>query len=135
MQPDFFGQTAESDRVKRAREDVTLSELELQVAEKARALKRRKIESIPFCLEALECIGGADQRDKLRATDMIRTVAFSSSSTDPVPTGKEVCIREVINAAGRAEENGLDGKVGKLAETNSFGGIPGICFSQKINLL
>ena len=72
----IFGQTAERDRVKRAREGVTLSELELQVGEKTGALKRRKIESIQFCLEAFESIGGADQRDKLTAIDMIRIAAI-----------------------------------------------------------
>ena len=90
----IFGQTIESDAVKRKRESVLIAELDLQFAEQEGALKRRKIESIQFCLEALESIGGVDQRDKLRATDMIRTVAFSSSSTDPVPTAKELCINK-----------------------------------------
>ena len=109
----IFGQAVESDAIKRKREEVTLAELDLQLAEQEGAWKRRRIESIQFCLEALD--NGADDRDRIRATDMIRTVAFGSSSTD-LPADKEVCVREVINAAGRTREAGLDCKVGKLAK-------------------
>ena len=62
-------------------------------------------------------MGGADDRDRCRSADLVRTVAFGSSSTDlPVDRDKEVCVREVILAAGRAREAGLDCKVGKLAK-------------------
>ena len=111
-------------------EEVTLSGLELQLAEQAGALKRRRIESIQFCLEAMETVGGADDRDKLRAADMVRTVAFGSSSTDQ-PADKEVCVREVINAAGRARETGLDCKVGKLAKKLYLAEHPGFVLPKK----
>ena len=112
----IFGQQVESDAIKRKREEVTLSELELRLAEQAGALKRRKIESIQFCLESLETVGGADDRDRCRATDMVRSVAFGSASSSEQPTDGEICIRQVINEAGRAREVGLDCKVGKLAK-------------------
>ena len=126
----IFGQTVESERVKRAREDVTMAELDVQLAEQQGALKRRRIESIKFCLETLENVGGADGRDKCRATDMIRTVAFGASSTD-LPVDQEICIREVINAAGRARETGLDCKVGKLAKKLLLADQPGFAFPKK----
>ena len=106
----------DSDAIKRKREEVVLSELELQLCEHAGALKRRRIESIQFCLEALETVGGADDRDRCRATDMVRTVAFGSASSTDLPMDKEVCMREVINETGRTREVGLDCKVGKLAK-------------------
>ena len=42
----LFGQAVESDAVKRKREEVTLAELDLQLAEQEGAWKRRRIESI-----------------------------------------------------------------------------------------
>ena len=50
----IFGHTAESDAVKRKREEVTLAELELQLVEQEGARKRKRIESVQWCLEALE---------------------------------------------------------------------------------
>ena len=123
----IFGQAVESERVKRAREDVLMAELDGQ-------LKRRKIESIQFCLEALETVGSADDRDRCRVTDMVRTVAFgssASSSADSPPADKEVCVREVINEAGRAREAGLDCKVGKLAKKLYLADHPGFAFPKK----
>ena len=60
-----------------------------------------------------DALNQADDRVKLRCTDMIRTVAFGSSISEP---DKEICIREVINAAGRTNELGLDQRVRKLAK-------------------
>ena len=98
----ILGQTIGSDAVTRKRESVLIAELDLQLAEQEGALKRRKIESIQYCLEAIESVGGADDRDRLRATDMVRSIAWSSgssSSNDPAPADKEICVRELINAA------------------------------------
>ena len=90
----IFGQQVESDRVKRAREELTIAELE-------GALKRRRVESIQYCLDVLVQTGQSDGRDKLRCTDMIRTVAFGSPVSSSEPQQKEVCIRAVVNAVGR----------------------------------
>ena len=104
------GQHVESERVKRAREDLTIVEFE-------GALKRRRVEKLQFCLDALEATGQADDRDRMRCTDMIRTVAFGSTATLEAPVDKEVCIRAVVNAAGRARESPqIDIKLGKLAK-------------------
>ena len=53
----IFGQAVESDALSRKREAVQLGELELQLVEQAGALKRRRIESIQYCFEAMECVG------------------------------------------------------------------------------
>ena len=129
----IFGQTVESDRVKRAREEVLIGELDLQLAEQSGALKRRRIESIQYCLEALESVGGADDRDRLRCTDMVRTVAFgsSSSSSTDTPADKEVCIRQIVNEAGRAKESGLDCRVGKQANKLYLTDHPDYVFPKK----
>ena len=122
----------ESDAVKRKREELTLAELEVQLAEQEGARKRRRIESVNFCLEALESVGGADERARMRACDMIRSVGFGSTpSTDLPPVDKEICIREMINAAGRAREAGLDCKVGKLAKKLCMAEHPGFVFPKK----
>ena len=128
----IFGQQVESDSIKRKREEVVLSELELQLAEQAGALKRRRIESIQYCLEALA--EGVDDRDRIRSTDMIREVAYgsSSASTESQSADREICIREVVNAAGRARESpGIDMKVGKLAKKLLLLDDPSYVFPRK----
>ena len=42
----FFGHALESEAIKRKRDEVALGELDLEIAEQAGALKRRRIESI-----------------------------------------------------------------------------------------
>ena len=130
----IFGQTIESDAVKRKRESVLIAELDLQFAEQEGALKRRKIESIQYCLEAIESVGGCDDRDRLRAADMVRSIAWSSSSssTDTPPADKEICVREVVNAAGRAKESpGIDCKVGRVAKQLYLADFPTYQFPKK----
>ena len=126
----IFGQSLPSDAVTRKREEVTLAELEVTLAELEGARKRRRIESCKYCLEAMA--DDADDRDRLRVADMVRSIAFgSASSTDPPPADNEICIREVINAAGRAREVGLDCKVGKLAKKLYLAEHPGFIFPKK----
>ena len=122
----IFGQTVESDRVKRAREEVTIAELDGQ-------LKRRKIESIQFCLQTLDAMG-SDDRDRLRLTDMVRTVAFGSTSSTEQQADKETCIRQVIMEQGRTRETGLDCKVGKLAKKMYLSDHPDSLSPRKISM-
>ena len=126
----IFGQAVEGEAVKRKREELTLAGIELELCEQAGALKRRRVESVQFCLHALESCGGADSRDKVRCTDMIREIAFGGSASS-APEDREICLREVINAAGRARENGLDCKVGKLAKKLYTVDHPGYVFPKK----
>ena len=117
----IFGQAVESERAKRAGEEVTIAELDGQ-------LKRRRIESIQFCLEAMETVGGADDRDRCRSADMVRSIAFGSAAQSD---DREICIREVVLASGRTKEVGLDCKVGKLAKKLLLVDQPDFVFPKK----
>ena len=117
----LFGQQVESDAIKRKREEVTLAELELQLCEQSGALKRRRIEGS----------GSSDDRDKKRCTDMIREIQFGSAAPND-QQDKEICIREIINAAGRGREVGLDCKLGKAAKKLLLADKPQYAFRVKI---
>ena len=120
----IFSEHTESERVKRAREDLTIAELE-------GALKRRRVESIQFCLDALEATGQSDDRDRMRCTDMIRSVAFGSTAAS-TEAPAEICIRAVVNAAGRARESPQpDIKLGKLAKKLYLADHPDYVFPKK----
>lgn len=87
-------------------------------------------------MQALEDSGLSDDRDRLRGADMIRSVAFGASSCSAPPAGepadKEVCIRSVVNAAGRARESAqIDIKVGKLAKKLYLADHPAYNFPKK----
>ena len=65
----IFGQAVEheeSEAIKRKREEVTIGELERQLCEQSGALKRRRIESVQYCLAALESSGKSYDRDSAR---------------------------------------------------------------------
>ena len=96
-------------------------------------MKRVRIESIQFCLDALQDVGGADDRDRLRAADMVRSIAWSSpGSSTETPTEKEVCIRQIVNEAGRSEESsGIDIKVGCVAKQLYVADFPEYVFKKK----
>ena len=81
----------------------------------------------------METVGGADDRDRMRAADMVRSVAFDSSSSATEQTeDKEICIRQVVNEAGRAKESpGLDIKVGKVAKQLLLQAEPNAVIKQK----
>ena len=127
----LFGQQVESDSIKRKREEVTLAELDLQLCEQAGALKCRRIGNVQYCLSALEAVGEVCDRDRLRAGDMVRTIAFGGSVSS-APEDREVCVRQVINEAGRSRESpALDMKVGKLAKKLVLAVNPDFCFPKK----
>ena len=65
---------------------------------------------------------------------MVRTIAWSasSSSNDPAPADKEICVRELINAAGRQKESpGIDMKVGKMTKEMLLADKPDFVFPKK----
>ena len=124
----ILGQTVEYNATNRKREDVTLAELDLQLCEQQGALKRRRIERVQYCLEALDTMGGADDRDRCRSVDMVRSVAFGFAAQSD---DNEICIREVVLAAGRTKEDGLDCKVGKLAKELLLADQPNFVFPKK----
>ena len=78
----------------------------------------------------MDTVGGADDRDRCRSADMVRTVAFGSTSSTDTQSDKEICIREIINAAGRSKE-GLDCRVGKIAKKLLLVDQPTFVFPKK----
>ena len=63
---------------------------------------------------------------------MVRTVAFGAGASTDQPQDKEICIRELVNAAGRARESpGIDQKVGKLAKKMYLAEHPEYVFPKK----
>ena len=115
----------ESDRVKRARE-------ELQFVETQGRIKRARVEGVRDVVvttwAALAAIGlSPDDRDRARAGDMIRTAAFDAAIADVDP---EICIRGVLSAAGHRGP-GLDCKVGKLAKKLYMKAHPDFVFPKK----
>ena len=122
----FFRDAAESDRVKRARE-------ELQFVETQGRIKRARVESVRDTMvttwAALEAIGlRPDDRDRARAGDMIRTAAFDLAIADEVDP--EICIRSMVSATG-IRGPGLDMKVGKLAKKLYMDAYPDYVFPKK----
>jgi len=121
----FFRDAAESDRVKRARE-------EFQFVDVQGRIKRARVEGVRDVVvttwAALAAIGlSPDDRDRARAGDMIRTAAFDAAITDDDP---EICIRGVLSAAGHRGP-GLDCKVGKLAKKLYMKAHPDFVFPKK----
>ena len=115
----------ESDRVKRARE-------ELQFVETQGRIKRARVEGVRDVVvttwAALAAIGlSPDDRDRARAGDMIRTAAFDAAIADVDP---EICIRGVLSAAGHRGPS-LDCKVGKLAKKLYMKAHPDFTFPKK----
>lgn len=102
----FFGQTVESERIKRARED-----LEFSRAKRARI--QNMAESVQIVFDAMSAIGmPPDDRDRMRAKDMMTTALHEKEIQDDDP---EICIRSVLSAHG-VRNAGADSKVGKLAK-------------------
>ena len=62
---------------------------------------------------------------------MVRSVAFGSTTPAAQSEDKEICIREVVLAAGRTKESGLDCKVGKLAKKLLLTDQPHFVFPKK----
>ncbi len=125
----LFGQTVESERLKRAREEELFTETMGRI-KKARILAVKDVLTTAFA--ALEAVGlRADDRDRARAGDMIRTATFEEcSSAEPEPEDAEICIRGVLTSKG-LRGGGLDCSVGKLAKRLFLQDNPAYVFAKK----
>ena len=79
-------------------------------------------------LTAAACVAGNSTGPPCEELSLAQAFT-AASSADPVD--KEVCVREVINEAGRARETGLDCTVGKLANKLYTADHPGFVFPKK----
>ena len=126
----LFGQTVESERLKRAREEELFTETMGRIR-KARILAVK--DALVSAFAALEAVGlRADDRDRARAGDMIRTATFEegSSSSSAEPEDPEICIRGVLTSKG-LRGGGLDCSVGKLAKRLFLQDNPAYVFAKK----
>jgi hypothetical protein len=118
----LFGQTVESEGVKRARE-------ELDVGRMRRARLEDLSHSVRLYFDTMAVIGvEADDRDRIYAKDQLSTALFGQQAVkDEVG---EFCIRDVTSAAG-FRDSSVDSMVGKLAKQLYLQDHPGFEFPKK----
>jgi hypothetical protein len=101
----IFGQTVESEQVKRARE-------ELEVGRLKRARLEDLSQSVRLYFETMAAIGvEADDRDRMHAKDRLSSAFLDRQAVED----GEFCIRDVTSAAGYRDSS-VDAAVGKLAK-------------------
>ena len=129
----LFGETVESEALKRKREEVQLAELDLQLIEiKGRAKKARVVgvaESVETGLQCMRNLGlPIDDRARARANDLIQQAVFKE--THDAPDDPEICIRQFLQQKGIRDAS-MDSRVGKLAKQLLLNESPQFVFPKK----
>jgi hypothetical protein len=121
-----FGQTVESKAAKRMREENEVAEMELR-SKKVRVQHLTEMLAVGFKFQTEFGIP-VDDRDRMRAKDMINSAMFSAieGATDD----KEICIRGFLLEQG-VRTFGMDLKLGKLAKKLYLDANPGYVFAKK----
>jgi hypothetical protein len=118
----IFGQTVESEGMKRARE-------ELEVCRLKRARLEDLSRSVRLYFDTMAAIGvAADDRDRIHAKDQLSTALFGQQAVED--GDKEFCIRDVTSAAG-FRDSAADSAVGELAKQLYLQDHPGFEFPKK----
>ena len=122
----LFGQTVESEAIKRKREEVVLLELESQA-------KRIRVQAATdvarLTLGALQDLGlPVSDRDKLLAKDMITTAAFTQGQLEDRGEEADICLRQFCASRGK---KGLEAVLGKRAKKMYLEDHPGYQFQKK----
>ena len=130
----LFGETVESEAIKRKREEVQIAELDLQLTEiKGRAKKARITyisESVETGLQSMRNLGlPIDDRARSRASDMIQTALFEEAK-DAAPDDPEICIRQFLQQKG-IHDTSMDSRIGKLAKQLLLKDQPNHVFAKK----
>lgn len=116
----IFGQTVESEQVKRARE-------ELEVGRLKRARLEDLSQSLRLYFDTMAAIGvEADDRDRMHAKDRLSSEFFDRRPADD----DEFCIRDATSAAG-FRDSAVDIQVGKLAKRLYLQDHPAFEFPKK----
>ena len=132
----LFGQTVESETVKRKREEVTLLELDSQAkrirVQAAADVERIRVQAATdvarLTLGALQDLGlPVSDRDKMRAKDMITTAAFTQGQLETAED-KDICLQQFC--AGRGKPGGHV-SLGKKAKKFYLDDHPGYTFPKK----
>ena len=129
----LFGETVESEALKRKREEIQLAELDLQLIEiKGRAKKARVAgvtESVETGLQCMRNLGlPIDDRARARANDLIQQAVFEESHD--APDDPEICIRQFLQQKG-VHNASMDARVGKLAKQLLLHDFPQHSFGKK----
>ena len=122
----IFGETVESDTLKRKREELEIVSLEGRI-KKARV--EAVIESVALGMRALTDLGlPVSDRDRMQAKDMINTATFEVNAD--LPGDKEICIRQFLQTHGHRDPT-LDARLGRLAKKKLLSDQPDYQFSKK----
>ena len=122
----IFGQTVESEAVKRKREEVELTELDGRVK---RARVQAATDVARLTLGALSDLGlPVSDRDKMMAKDIITTAAIAEQPALQGSTDKDICLQQFCMERGRA---GMHGQLGKKAKALYLADNPGYTFPKK----
>ena len=121
----LFGQTVESEAIKRKREEVTLLELESQA-------KRIRVQAATdvarLTLGALQDLGlPVSDRDKMLAKDMITTAAFTQGQLETAED-KDICLQQFCAERGKPGKHSALGQIAKRLYLNEH---PGYTFAKK----
>ena len=122
----LFGQTVESEAVKRKREEVTLLELDSQA-------KRIRVQAATdvarLTLGALQDLGlPVSDRDKMLAKDMITTAAFTQGQLTDGGGEADICLQQFCASRGK---KGFEAVLGKRAKKMYLEDHPGYQFQKK----
>ncbi len=133
----LFGQTVESEAVKRKREEVTLLELDSQ-AKRIRAQAAADVERIRVqgaidvasgTLEALNKLGlPVSDRDKMLCKDMITTAAFTQKQLEDRGEEADICLQQFCASRGK---KGFEVVLGRKAKKLYLEDHPGYQFAKK----
>ena len=129
----LFGETVESEAIKRKREEVQLADLDLQLIEiKSRAKKARVAsvtESVEIGLQCMRNLGlPVDDRARARANDLIQQAVFEEAHD--APDDPEICIRQFLQQKG-VRDTSMDARIGKLAKQLLLNESPQYVFPKK----
>ena len=122
----LFGQTVESEAIKRKREEVTLLELDGQA-------KRIRVQAATdvarLTLGALQDLGlPVSDRDKMLAKDMITTAAFTQGQLEDRGEEADICLQQFCASRGK---KGLEAVLGRKAKKLYLEDHPGYQFAKK----
>ena len=128
----LFGQTVESEAIKRKREDVILVELESRV-------KRARLEDIRtanevarITLDSLRELGlPPSDRDRMLCKDMRTTAAFTQPGQGPLGNAeddRDICLQQFCASRGK---KGQEAALGKKAKRLYLEDHPGFTFPKK----
>ena len=122
----IFGQTVESEAVKRKREEAELTELDGR-AKLARVQAATDV--VRLALGTLTDLGlPVSDRDRMLAKDIVTTAAFVQHPALENPDEKEICLQQFCMERGRA---GLHMQLGKKAKKLYLADHPTYKFRQK----